>query len=292
MRPFCLIVLCLCCLVAPALAVEITAVVPSTVAPGTSVTLTGGPFAAGATVLVGPRRIAAEAITPGRMTFLVPALPSGEYALAVEQAGATSARNFTLRVVMPPPRIARVSPATLDTCAENGSRRITVEGSNFLTGANLLLDNTAVPIESLAATAISFSLPLVKPGMHQLQIVNPDNQRSLPHGLFLDSTPQIAAVSTAEERTIDYDLLVSGKNFLPDSTLIVNGVAAGKNFTTDSRLANTGGGITAPRDLFRFIDCSTLLYTRRPFIREPRELSLQVVNPGGEVSNVYQITTP
>ena len=160
-----------------------------------------------------------------------------------------------------------------------------MSGSNFRPGAQLLLDSTALVVDKLAESEIVFTLPAVTPGLHQVQVVNPDNQRSLPHGLFLSSTPEITSVQSGADNVVEYDLILSGRNFLVNSFLTVNGVAVGKalgNISADGSV----------RETMRYIDCTTLIYTRRPFLREPHELSLQVVNPGGEQSNVYQLTTP
>lgn len=281
-----LIVLICLCLVVPVAALEITAVVPSSAVPGASVNLTGGPFAAGDMVLIGDRRLAAATLAPTRLTFTVPAaLPSGVYALAVERAGARSTHNLQLRVVQPPPRITFLTPATLDSCTMASERQVTVSGSHFRPGTQLLLDNTVLPVEKLAESEIVFTLPTVTPGLHQVQVVNPDNQRSLPHGLFLSNTPEITSVQSGADNVVDYELILSGKNFLFDSLLTVNGGAVGKalgNISADGSV----------RETMRYVDCTTLIYTRRPFLREPHELSLQIVNSGGEQSNVYQITTP
>lgn len=285
MRMRLLILLLLLCSIAPVAALEITAVFPSTVTPGAAVTLSGGPFVSGDSVLVGDRRVAASALAPTRLTFTLPALASGEYALAVERAGARATPTFLLRVIQPPPRITLLSPATLDSCTFANERQVTVSGSNFRPGGQLLLDNTALAIDRLGANEIVFTLPTVKPGLHQVQIVNPDNQRSLPHGLFLSSTPEITAVQSGADNVVDYELILQGKNFLLDSRLTVNGGAVGKALGTIS----PDGSV---RETMRYVDCTTLIYTRRPFLREPHELSLQVVNPGGEQSNVYQLTTP
>lgn len=266
-------------------ALEITSLFPSTVTPGATVTLTGGPFAAGDIVLVGDRRFVVTALESTRLTFTLPELAAGEYALTVERAGQRSERHFMLRVVLPPPRIDLLSPATLDSCIVAGQRQVTVSGSNFQPSANLLLDNTAIAIDKLDSGEIVFTLPAVKPGLHQVQVVNPDNQSSLPHGLFLSSTPELTAVQTGDDRTLDYDLILQGKNFFFDSRLSVNGEVVGKtvgDMSPDGSL----------RQMVRYVDCSTLIYMRRPFMREPRELSLQVINPGGEQSNVYQLTAP
>jgi hypothetical protein len=274
------------CFVVPVAAVEITAVSPSTVHPGASVTLSGGPFGAGDLVVVGDRRVAATTLAPTRLTFTLPlTLPAGDYILTVERDGTRTPPNFLLRVVQPPPRITLLSPATLDSCTLAGERQIMVSGQHFRPGAQLLLDNAALPIDKFADSEIVFTLPAVKPGLHHIQVVNPDSQRSLTHALFLSSTPEIIAVLSGADNVVSYELIVQGKNFLADSRLTANGATVGK----DLGMISADGSV---REAMRYVDCTTLIYTRRPFLREARELSLQVVNPGGEQSNVYQLTTP
>jgi len=280
-----MILLLFFCSIITVSALEITALVPSTAPPGANVTLSGGPFVAGDMILVGDQRFAAT-ITPTRLTFTLPELPAGEYALAVERAGERTVATFRLRVVQAPPHITTVSPATLDSCTVASARRITVNGNNFHPGANLLFDNTSLAINRLTSTEIVFTLPAVKPGLHQVQVVNLDGQHSLPHGLFLSNTPELTAVQTGEDRVIDYELILRGRNFLFNSLLTVNGVAVGKS------LADNISPDQGVRESIRIVDCNTMIYTRQPFLRQPRELSLQIINPGGEQSNVYQLTTP
>lgn len=286
MRIHLLIMLLCLCFVVPVAALEITAVSPSTANPGASITLSGGPFANGDLVLVGDRRVAASTLAATRLTFTLPlTLPAGDYILSVERDGTRTPPTFMLRVVQPPPRITLLSPATLDSCTFAGERQIMVSGQHFRPGAQLLLDNAALPIDKIADSEIAFTLPAVKPGLHHVQVVNPDNQRSLTHALFLSSTPEIIAVLSGADNVVSYELIVQGKNFLADSRLTANGATVGKalgNISTDGSV----------RESMRYVDCTTLIYTRRPFMREARELSLQLVNPGGEQSNVYQLTTP
>jgi hypothetical protein len=282
-----LLIMLLClCFVVPVAALEITAVSPSTANPGASITLSGGPFAAGDLVLVGDRRVAAATLAATRLTFTLPStLPAGDYILTVERDGTRTPPTFMLRVLQPPPRITLLSPATLDSCTFAGARQIMVSGQHFRPGAQLLFDNAALPIAKAAESEIVFTLPTVKPGLHHVQVVNPDNQRSLTHALFLSSTPEITAVQSGADNVVSYELIVQGKNFLADSRLTANGATVGKalgNISTDGSV----------RESMRYVDCTTLIYTRRPFMREARELSLQLVNPGGEQSNVYQLTTP
>lgn len=257
----------------PGRALELTAVSPSTAFPGSSVTLAGGPFTSNVMVLVGDQRVAASDFSPTRLTFSIPRIPAGDYSLALEREGTRVGGPFILHVVQPPPRIRNLDPVAIDTCNSSGSSQVTVSGSNFLTGATLLFDNAALAVNKLGESEIVFTLPVIKSGLHQVQVVNPDTQRSLPHTLIINSIPEIEVVQIGEERTVEYELILRGKNFVHGSRVIVSGA-------------------DVDRDAQSFVDCTTLNYIRRPFIREARELSLQVINPGGDQSNIYHITAP
>jgi len=276
--------LLLCCAL-PAKALELTAVSPSTVYPGSSVTLSGGPFTEGVMVLVGDLRVSADSVDSRRIVFTVPVLAAGEYALAVEQEGARSLGPFILRVVQAPPRISSLDPAVLDVCGGSDNRTVTVEGSNFSAGATLLFDNAAVDVDRLATSEIVFTLLTVTPGLHQVQVINSDNQKSLPRGFVVKNTPEISDIEVGADRVVEYELLIHGKNFNNNSQVLLNGTTIPR----DSGVITTTG---PNRDAVRYLDCTTLVYLRRPVAREARELEFQIANPGGAQSNIYRITTP
>lgn len=275
--------LLLCCAL-PAAGLELTAVSPSTAYPGTSVILAGGPFVVGATVLVGDRRVRVTSVAPRRLSFTVPAIDAGEYALVVEQAGERSRGPFILRVVLPPPRISSLEPTVLDICGSSDNRLVTVNGGNFRSGTTLLFDQAALGIDKMDASAIVFTLPPVAPGLHQVQLVNPDNQSSLPHNLIINDTPEISDIEVGADRVVEYELLIHGKNFAHNAQVLRNGM------TVDRDEGGVGG--SPNRDTVRYLDCTTLIYIRRPVAREARELELQVINPSGARSNLYRLTTP
>jgi hypothetical protein len=283
MRHLLTIVLLICCS-SPAAALELTAVSPSTVAPGTRVTLAGGPFGGGVTVVLGELRLEAADISERRLTFVVPSLPAGEYLLAVEGDGARSSGSFHLHVIDAPPRIVSLDPTILDNCGGYVKRQVTVSGSNFRPGAHLLFDNASLPLEKLDAGEIVFNVPLTRAGQHQVLVVNPDQQKSLSFSLTVNSAPEIVSIEFGADRTTEYELLINGKNFSYNTQLLLDGSAIGREGNAAASYQN--------RDTLRYVDCSTLVFVRRPVFREPRELTLQVVNPGGEQSNLYHITAP
>ncbi len=287
--------LILCLLPLAGFALEISGVAPGTVTPGSSVTITGGPFQAGARVFLGDRTLVPKVVDDHHLTFTVPPLEEGEYALFLQQGGESSAKTFTLRVVLPPPRIFSINPTNIDECSTEGQRRVVVEGQDFLPGANLLLDNAAVAHAQSGGSTISFTAPPLPAGIYGVQVVNPDGRRSLPHSLWFNNIPEIDTVSQGQDYTTYYQLVINGKNFFFNSTLVVTeypidaqGVAPQQRSIPVRRHGSTIG----VGDNVFFVDCHTLIYNRFPLSNQDRQVSLQVINPDGKATSSYTLSTP
>ncbi len=270
---------------------EIASVTPTVVTAGAVVTIAGGPFPSDIRIVLGDQTVLPTQVTEQRLVFTVPPLDSGEYALMLSVDGRVLPSRFSLRLDVPVPRIESVSPANIDECSAPAERRIAVSGDSFTPAAQLLLDGAAIPVDRLEATEILFTAPPLKGGVHQLQVVNSAERKSLPFALFVNSIPEIWSVEQSSDDVTSYELTIRGKNFLFSSTLIVDGTPANPTFT--------GGGdqLLVPQqqrrgDSVRYIDCSTLVYSRYPYSRQLKRVSLQVVNPGGSQSPVYHVSIP
>lgn len=288
--PLLLLVFGLLLLPISAAALQITSISPSLVSAGDTVTLTGGPFSAEAQILVGEARLTPQApVQPNRLTFTVPDLPPGDYMLQVRQQERQSAA-FSLRIVSPPPRIAAIQPDILDSCRVQHGTTVTVSG-RFPAGTRLLLNGTVVAAASVAQSEFFFRPPPLPDGMHQIEAVNLEGVRSLPYPLVVEGVPRIHGIQQGQDMVTSYEVIITGENFLYNSTLVVNDEAINVPAATE-------GAPVLPRhmrpraDVVRYIDCNTLVYIRHPHTREPRALTLQVVNPGGLQSQPYQVTLP
>jgi hypothetical protein len=269
--------------VSPAL--EITSISPSTAAVGAPVLVAGGPFDGDTQVLIGEQVVRPTTQAARELSFTVPELPAGEYRLTVRGGEQTTKQSFVLRIVEPRPEILTLDPPRVDLCGSGDERRITVTGRAFAAGARLFVDEARLPAERRSSTRLDFELPDLPAGMHRVEIVNPDDLRSLPFAVMIDGLPEIVSVTTGADRVVSYDLIVRGRNFPPQADLLVNGLPV------NSALSATGKR-GAGRDTVTFVDCRTLIYTRFPVNREPTPLTLAVVNPNGQGSAPFQITTP
>ena len=266
--------------VALAQAPRLAGLAPASGGPGSRVTVLGGPFDGSERILFGDRLLAPSRVEPARLTFTVPALPEGEYLLALQSMQGISAATLTFRLILPPPEILSLSPSQIDGCSGVEQRRVTVAGRGLQAGVQLLLNGAA-----LAATrsgdSLQFNVPDLPAGLHQVQLRNPNGQMSLAVALLVDTTPEISGTAVGAEFLNHYQLIISGRNFLFNSRLIADG-----------RQVPAVPPSSLQVDRLTYVDCNSLIYHRYPVSSQPRTVLLQVLNPDGRESAVFSATIP
>ena len=282
-------------------ALEVSSVSPGLVSPGGSVAITGGPFTPQTRVLLGNREIEPSAVSEGRLVFAVPQVEDGEYALQVRDDGEISARSFILRVAAPDPRIDALSPSNIDICSLEGEREVLVQGRHFQPGATLLLDGKTIASSRVSSEILSFAPPPLAAGVYGIQAINPNGGRSVPRSLYVNDIPEIHNVYTGEEFVNYYQLVIEGKNFFFNSTLLVNEYLVGFfDLPPEQRVIPHQSSTSDPDKLasprqsgnVRFVDCGTLIYNRYPYSTQPKNISLKIINPDGKTSSTWDISVP
>jgi hypothetical protein len=299
MRPTAILVLLLQ-LVSPlfAAAQEFTTVSPGTAAAGTAVTVSGGPFGTGVTVLLGGREIIPDQRTERQLVFTVPPLPDGTYPLSLREGDRTSSRSYNFRVHSPPPGILSLSPANIDECATESQRQVVVEGRHFQPGARVLLDGKVIAHTRSGESTLTFTVPPLPAGIYGVQVINPDEKRSLPHSLWFNSIPEITSVRQGEDFVNYYELVIEGKNFTYNSVLVVSEYPSGAFDQPPQQKIVTAQGKTDPLlgrtqgDNLYFSNCHTLIYNRYPYSTQLKRAILQVVNPDGKRTSPYDVSIP
>jgi hypothetical protein len=290
-----LLFLCSCLLPTPGFALEITAVAPGTVSPDSIVTVSGGPFQPNVRVILGGQSIVPKVVGDRQLVFSVPPLEEGEYSLFVQQGEESSGKAFTLRIVFPPPRITSINPTNIDECSSEAQRQVVVVGENFQPGANLLLDNGAIPHSQSGGQTITFTAPALPAGIYGVQVVNSDGRRSLPHSLWFNNVPEITSVTQGQDFTTYYQLIISGKNFQFNSTLVVNEYPIDTPDVPPQQrsipVRRQGMSIGVGDNVF-FTGCDTLVYNRYPTSSQIKQLTLQVINPDGRATSAYTLSAP
>ncbi|QWV92731.1 IPT/TIG domain-containing protein [Geomonas oryzisoli] len=289
-----LLVLLLCAAVAPAqqlpapaadagrlAPLSVLSILPAQGEPGTTVTLNGTGFTPATTVMLGSRELPAQVVGGRIMTFELPELPPGAYALFLKRDDGATTRPFNFVLQAQKPTVSSLIPDTVTSCATGREREVLVNGANFRTGTRVLLDGAVITTRFISPVMLAFTVPTLPAGVHQVQVKNPTDATSTVLALFIDAKPEIANVSVGREFVNYYELIVSGRNFHQNSVLVVDG----------KRLA-TGKQLVGEREQLVYGGCNQITYLRFPYDPTPKEITLQVVNQNGEESALFTISAP
>lgn len=205
----------------------VTSVSPSIgpVAGGTSITVTGTGFVAGATVTVGSSDCTVSATTATSITCTTTlSLVSGSVAVKVTnpddlQQGSKS----TAFIYLMAPTITSVSPAI---GALAGGTTITLTGTNFYPGAQVQLDGVDCTAESVNSdTSMTCVTPAHVAGTIDVSVANPDAQSATKVGAFTyQGPPTITGISPGSGRLAGGTAVsISGTNFFSGASVKIGG---------------------------------------------------------------------
>ncbi len=209
----------------------VTGIAPATgpTTGGTSVTITGTNFAAGAAVTVGGGAATGVTVVTGTtITATTPAHAVGAATVVVVNADAQSGslpNGFTY--VAAAPTVTSVAPSSGPIA---GGTAITITGTGFTAGATVTLGGTAATgVTVLTSTSITATTPAHAAGAVSVVVTNPDAQSgSRPNGFtYLAPAPTVTSVAPSSgPDTGGTSLTITGSNFAAGATVTLGGAAA------------------------------------------------------------------
>jgi hypothetical protein len=260
----------------------ILSIIPAQGEPGAKITIFGSGFSERINAYLGSIEIPARVTEGKQLEFTIPTLEAGLYALYLKNSDGTLGRAYNFTVLALRPTLRDLSPSQINSCAEGREREITAQGHNFNENSMLLLDGAVVRSRFISSEAIAFSLPQIPGGLHQIMVKNGPENASTPVALTIETKPEVSQVSIGSEFVNYYELIIEGKNFQQNSSIYVDG----------QRIGGRGGQEITERDRLVFVDCTKLIYLRHPYSPAKKDFRLQVLNPGGEGSQVVNVTAP
>ena len=261
--------------------ISILSIVPTQGEPGNSVTLSGSGFSDQTTVFLGNTEIPARVTSSRQLSFEIPKLSPGLYALYLRRDDGTTSKTYNFTVSPLKPVALSLTPDTVQTCASGREREVTITGRNFQEGSQLLFDGAVIPSRFGSSESISFTAPQLAGGLHQVQVKNPEETMTVPLALMINSRPEVTSVSQGEDFVNYYQLIIEGRNFQQSSLLTIDGKRLG-----------SGEGPAGERERLIYFNCNRMIYERHPYDSTVKNFRLQVVNQNGEESAVVQVTAP
>ncbi|HZV83212.1 MAG TPA: IPT/TIG domain-containing protein [Geobacteraceae bacterium] len=259
----------------------ILSIIPGQGAPGTTVIISGSGFTAQTTAFLGTDEIRTRLISPRQISFEIPPLAAGNYALYLRQGDDEPGRTYAFTIIPVKPTATSITPDSLSFCASGQERVITVKGKNFQEGAQLLFDGAIIRSSRNSGEEMTFTAPPVPGGLHQVQIKNSEDAYSGTLGFLVTTRPEIRSVSQGANYVNYYNLNIEGTNFQQGSSLIVDG-----------KRLNTGYAIAGERDLLQFVSCTRLVYQRYPYDPSIKSFRIMVTSPNGEESDQVTVSAP
>ncbi len=276
--------------------VSILSIIPAQGEPGTAVILSGTGFSSGTTAFLGSVEVPTRLIEAKQITFTIPDLAPGLYALFLRRDDGMTSRTYSFTVQPLKPVATGLAPDTVDACASTSEREVTVSGANFKPGSQILFDGAAVRTRFLSPESLSFVAPQVAAGLHQVQVRNTEDTYSVTLALLIDGRPEISGVTQAEQYVNYYNLFIDGKNFQQNSVVVVMEESTiEQNVSTprmDVRRIRVGASDIVSQDIVTFSSCNRLVYRRHPYSTVPKSFQVQVINPDGSESSLVSVSAP
>ncbi len=276
--------------------ISILSIIPAQGEPGTAVILSGTGFTTSTTAFLGSVEVPARLIEAKQLTFTVPDLAPGLYALFLRQEDGTTSRTYSFTVQPLKPIATGISPDTVDACAIPRERETTISGANFKPGSQILFDGAAVRTRFLSPESLSIVVPQVSAGLHQVQVRNPEDTYSVTLALLIDGRPEISGISQGEEYVNYYNLFIDGKNFQQNSVVVVMEESTIEQNVSpprmDVRRIRVGSSDVISQDIVTFSSCNRLVYRRHPYSTVPKSFQVQVINPDGTESSLVSVSAP
>jgi hypothetical protein len=277
--------------------ITILSIIPAQGEPETSVILSGSGFTDKTVAFLGNTAASTDVLNPKQLSFDIPNLPPGLYALFLRNADGTTSRTYNFNLLPPKPEIYSLSPDTMLYCVPDKEREVVITGTNFQERSQVLFDGAAVRGHFNSKASFSFTAPRVVAGLHQVQVKNQGDTLSGAQGLFIDARPEIDSVTAAEDFVNYYNLVIGGRNFQQDSTLVVSeerdpDQTGNQGSIAEVKRLRSGTANATERERLIYVNCGRIIYQRYPYSTALKNFKVQVVNPGGEESSMVQVSAP
>ena len=209
-----------------------------------ALTLTGSNFLAGAQVLLsGSVPLAATVVNGSTITATLPAQYAnavGTYSIIVRNPNAVGdSQAQMLSVVYPQPQLAPLTPSAVQT--GSGAMTLTLTGSNFISGAEVLWNGSPVSPSNQTASSMTLGLSaaqLANSGVHTVQVRNPQPNLGESATLFFavrTPAPTLTAISPTLLLTnlaAPPTITLTGTGFVAESRVIIRSLTTNQDVLT------------------------------------------------------------
>jgi hypothetical protein len=262
---------------------SILSIIPAQGEPGSKVMVFGSGFGSQASAYLGSVEIPGKLSDGRQLEFFIPQqLEPGLYALYLKRSDGVVSRPYNFTILPLRPILNGVSPDVISSCSQGAERDVVARGQNFLETSQIVFDGAVLKSRFVASEVLSFNVPQVAGGLHQVVVRNAPDNSTVALGLMIETKPEIAQIMIGSQYVNYYELIIAGKNFQQNSSVYVDG----------QKIGGQGGQDLSEREKLIYVDCTQLIYQRHPYSPVNKDFRIMVMNPGGEASQAINVTAP
>lgn len=207
----------------------LTLVVPSSITElvATTIAIRGNDFVQGAVVNIGGTDYPTSFVGVGELRVTLPnTIKAGTYPVQVTNPDKQQSNilNLTVVAALPKPTITSINPTRV---AAGVVSKVSVVGTNFVSGAQVQVGARLVPTTFVSATELTAEIPSsLAAGNYELRVFNPDNQVSngVQLELFKSPPPQITSLVPSKGTSGGVvTVRILGQNFFSTSVVLFQG---------------------------------------------------------------------
>lgn len=225
---------------APTPMVEAVSPASSSTLGGTTVTISGQQFLAGASVLFGSQPAAVTAVTATTLTVIAPPQAAGLVGVSViNPGGSLGTKPNAFTYIASAPALSGVSPASGPTV---GGNTVVVSGEGFGPGTAVVFGGVAAPVVTVSPTALSVLAPAGLAGVAAVIVQNSDGQTATMTGAYTyeASAPGLSGLSPATGPEAGGSVVtLSGAHFVNGASVMFGGQAAVVNSLSGTQIVVT-----------------------------------------------------
>ncbi|HWZ46028.1 MAG TPA: IPT/TIG domain-containing protein [Candidatus Saccharimonadales bacterium] len=215
---------------------------------GFTLTATGSNFVSGAVVQVNGSSRTTTFVSGTQLSADIPAgddAAAGSLSIAVVNPGpgGGTSSSVTLTVTNSAPVLSSISPANVT--AGSGGFTLTVNGSNFISGAVVQVNGSSRTTTFVSGTQLSAAIPAgddAAAGSLSITVVNPGSGGGTSSAVTLTVTNPLPVLSSISPASVPagsggFTLIVNGSNFVSGAVVQVNGSSRTTTFVSGTQLS-------------------------------------------------------
>lgn len=227
----------------------ITTISPVTVVAGSpafTLSVFGSNFPNGAIVSLNTTPLITAFVSVTQLTASVPAsliAQPGTVQITVSNVGGAASNAVSLGITAPVPTLTSISPATVPLGGP--AFTLTVNGSNFFSGATVYLGTSPLPTTVVSVTQLTTLVPaslVQQPATLQVTVTNTGTAPSNPLTLtVLSPTPTITSItpSSVTAGGPAFTLTINGTGFTAGVPVLISGTALSSTVVSSTQLTTT-----------------------------------------------------